>query len=181
MQGLRERGLPFVAINLEPVFGSIDCYAEVIESAMCRLERATGVPPVIVGHSMGGLAIRAWLSAQRQGNAADAAGRMHSVVTIGSPHHGTRLARLALVTNARQMRPGCAWLRALAATEDASIRSRFTCFHSHSDNIVIPAWSGALPEADNRHLPGVAHVQMVDQDAVWREVIARLGPDAEKA
>ena len=34
MRRLRRRGVPFVAVNLEPVFGSIDSYAATIEAAV---------------------------------------------------------------------------------------------------------------------------------------------------
>ncbi|HWI09801.1 MAG TPA: alpha/beta fold hydrolase, partial [Burkholderiaceae bacterium] len=87
MRRLRARGVPFVAVNLEPVFGSIDHYPQTIEDAVTRIELATGMPVVLVGHSMGGVAIRAWLARF------DADARVHRVLTIGSPHHGTWLAR----------------------------------------------------------------------------------------
>ena len=41
----RAEGVPFVAVNLEPVFGSIDDYPPIIEAAMRRLEAATGEKP----------------------------------------------------------------------------------------------------------------------------------------
>ncbi|MFY9514542.1 MAG: permease, partial [Rubrivivax sp.] len=53
---LHEAGVPFVAVNLEPVFGSIDAYVEALEQGVQQLERCTGVAPVAVAHSMGGLA-----------------------------------------------------------------------------------------------------------------------------
>ena len=34
MRRLQANGIPFVAVNLEPVFGSIDDYAAIVESAM---------------------------------------------------------------------------------------------------------------------------------------------------
>lgn len=109
LRELRARGVPFVAVDLEPVFASIDAYAPLIEEAVARLEAATGVPGVLVGHSMGGLAIRTWL--RRFG----ADPRVHRVVTIGSPHRGTWLARLALAPNATQMRLASPWLAELTA------------------------------------------------------------------
>src|SRR5258706_8228858 len=79
MAKLRRLGVPFIAVNLEPVFGSIDHYADIIEGAVRRIQSATGEAPVIVAHSMGGLATRAWLAAYR----ADT--RVHRVITIGTP------------------------------------------------------------------------------------------------
>ena len=164
MRELRAHGVPYVAVNLEPVFGGIDAYPRIIEAAVARLEAATRRPVVLVGHSMGGLAIRAWL---RQ---FDADARVHRVVTIGSPHQGTWLARFGHTASGRQMRQRNPWLTQLAADEPSSRMSRFTCFYGHCDNIVFPASSGTLPGATNLHLPGVAHVNMAFQPVVFDEV-----------
>ncbi len=168
LERLRADDRPCVAINLEPVFGSIDDYIVLIEAAVARIEAATGLPPLIVAHSMGGLATRAWLQA------CHADERCAGVVTIGSPHHGTWLARFALTANGRQMRRRGAWLTALAAAEPPLRYTRFTCFYGHCDNIVFPAGTATLPGADNRHLAGTAHVDMVMRAEVFTEVLRRL-------
>jgi hypothetical protein len=72
------------------------------------------------------------------------------------------------------MRIGSRWLAALAAAETPQRRARFICFYGHADNIVFPATTGTLADADNRHLPAVAHVAMVQHPAVWRMVTALL-------
>jgi triacylglycerol lipase len=161
---LRARGTPVIAIDLEPVFGSIDTYAARIDAAVRRLAQATGRPPIVVGHSMGGLAARRWLA--QPGNLDRAA----HLVTIGTPHAGTWIARLALSLNGTQMRQGGPWLAALAARETPAHHARFTCFYSHCDNIVFPASTATLPGADNRHLSGVAHVHMAFRPEVFAEV-----------
>jgi len=172
MRQLRELGVPFVAVNLEPIFGDIGDYADAIEDAMRRLERHTRLPPVVVAHSMGGLAVRAWLADQACGD------RVWRVVTIGTPHQGTWLARFGHTRNGRQMRQGNAWLASIAAVSGAE---RYVCFYSHCDNIVFPPSTAMLPGADNRHLPGVAHVHMVYQDAVFKEVRSCLAAGAAPA
>jgi triacylglycerol lipase len=168
MRRLRKMDAPFVAINLEPVFGSIDKYVEHIDVAVAQLESLSGRPPIIVAHSMGGLAVRAWLRDRRAEN------RVHSVVTIGTPHEGTWLARFAVTANARQMRRSSPWLRSLAASESAQCRALFTCFFGHCDNIVFPASTAMLPGADNRHVPAVAHVHLAFHPVVYGEVLGRL-------
>lgn len=154
LRPLRQAGRPFVAVNLEPVFGTIDDYLPVIEDAVCRVEAATGLPPVLVCHSMGGLAARAWLSLP--GNRRRAA----HVITIGTPHQGTWLSRFARAPNASQMRPGCDWLCQLSEREAPHEATQMTCWYSNADNIVFPASTATLPGADNLFLPGVAHVCM---------------------
>lgn len=164
MRRLKALNVPFVAVNLEPVAGSIDDYPLIIEAAMRQIESHTGLAPVLVGHSMGGLAIRAWL---RQFNA-DA--RVHRIVTVGSPHHGTWLARFGHTRNGRQMRLASSWLADLQAAEPSSRYARFTCFYGRCDNIVFPAQTATLPGAQNIHVAATAHVQMVFQEVVFSEV-----------
>jgi len=174
MARLRRAGVPFAAINLEPVFGSIERYVPLIDEAVRRVQAATGGPPLIVAHSMGGLATRAWL------NAHDADARVAGVVTIGTPHHGTWLARFALTASARQMRLHGPWVRALAQQEPPSRYARFTCFYSHCDNVAFPASTGTLPGADNRHVRGTAHVELNFHDDVFSEVWRRVGSGAQR-
>ncbi len=164
LERLHARGVPFVAINLEPVFGSIDDYSVTLDEAVQRLERATGMAPLIVAHSMGGLAVRHWWA---DGNNDQ---RVHHLVTLGTPHQGTWLARFAVTPNGRQMQQGSAWLRGLAAREPSDRAARFTCFYSHCDNIVFPPSTATLAGADNRHLPGVAHVHMASRPEPWQEL-----------
>jgi triacylglycerol esterase/lipase EstA (alpha/beta hydrolase family) len=168
MRRLHARGVPFVAVNLEPVFGSIDNYAAIIDQAVRAVERATGLPPVLVGHSMGGLAVRRWWSL-----AVDD-GRVSHAITIGTPHHGTWLARWAFSRNGRQMQLASRWLQQLQSTDTPARAARFTCFYGHCDNIVFPASNATLAGADNRHLPAVAHVHMADRPEPFDELLRRL-------
>lgn len=154
---LRDAKVPHVAVNLEPVFGSIDEYLPTVEAAVRRLEITTGRPPIVVAHSMGGLAVRRWW--RETGNAM----RIHHLVTLGTPHHGTWLARFAFVANARQMKPASPWLTDLAEQEPPDIGARMTCFYSRCDNIVFPPSHAMFAGADNIDLPGIAHVEMVDR------------------
>ena len=174
LQRLCADGTPFSAVNLEPVFGSIDDYAGTIEKAVRALERATGKPPVIVAHSMGGLVVRQWCA--EPGNLA----RIRHVVTLGTPHQGTVLARWAFSPNGRQMRRDSRWLSTLRGREAEHApqwAARFTCFYSHCDNIVFPASKATLEGADNRHLAGVAHVHMCTREEPYSE-LRRLLADA---
>ncbi len=168
LERLKAQDLPFVAVSLEPVFGSIDDYAATIESALKQLEDCTGCAPVIVAHSMGGLAVRRWWANQPDNS------RVFRLITIGTPHHGTWLARFAFSTNGAQMRQHSPWLQNLARHEPADRAALCTCFYGNCDNIVFPPSTGTLAGADNRHLPGVAHVHMVDQPEPWQETLGWL-------
>ena len=168
MEKLRARGVPFVAVNLEPVFGSIDNYTPLLAAAVQRVTMATGLAPVLVAHSMGGLACRAWLKTVPD----DALPQR--IITIGTPHNGTWLARFGSTLNALQMRPGDAWQMALSAAESPLRLSRFICFYGHADNIVFPASTATLPGADNRHIAACAHVHMAYRAEVWVELLQQL-------
>lgn len=160
---LRERGVPFIAVNLEPAFGSIDDYPPIIDDAVQRLTQATGMAPLLVCHSMGGVAVRAWL------RKAGAAARVHHVVTIGSPHRGTWIGRFSRVANGRQLALGNEWIEELGRAVPGGAGARFTCWYSNCDNMVFPVSTATLPGADNRFVPGAGHLAL----AYRPEVIAR--------
>lgn len=168
LRELSTRGHPFVAVNLEPVFGSIDDYGPVVDDAVRRVTAATGQPPVVVCHSMGGLAVRAWLGSGPH------ARRVHHVITIGTPHHGTWLSRLSFVTNGSQMRLDSDWMAQLHAQPPASDTVPFTCWYGNCDNIVFPASSACLPGADNRLVRGVAHVHLAFHPEVMQTSLRQI-------
>lgn len=150
---------PFIAVNLEPVFGSLDGYVATVDDAVQQITKATGRAPVLVGHSMGGMVIRAWLRKIRL-KSPNANLPVHRIVTIAAPHHGTWLARFSNVINSVQMRPQSAWVQQLQADENKADYANFVCWYSNCDNIVFPPQNCQLEGADNRFIPSVAHVAM---------------------
>lgn len=170
LEQLRRDGRAFVAVTLEPVNASIDDYAPAVEQAVQRVTRATGRPPLLVCHSMGGLVARAWL----RGAGTAARVRVRHVVTIGSPHGGTWLGKWSRQRNGRQMSRHSDWLQRLRAAEPADAAQRFTCWYSNCDNIVFPASTATLPGADNRFLPGVPHVALGFRPEVMRHAFEWL-------
>ncbi|MFP8779663.1 esterase/lipase family protein [Hydrogenophaga sp. RWCD_12] len=175
MRTLTARGVPYTSVNLEPVFGSIDDYLPLIDDAVRRAHQLTGRPPILVCHSMGGLAARAWRVATP-----DADERVAHIVTIGTPHQGTWLGQFSHVPNGRQMRLDSRWLQDLRQREaqrwSQGSYAGFTCWYSNADNIVFPASTATLPGADNRHVPGWPHVALAFVDEVLEgtlELVAR--------
>lgn len=160
-RALAAQGHAVEAVNLEPIWGSIDDYAPTIDAAVARLTALTGEAPLVVAHSMGGLAVRAWLRTS-PGNGE----RVAHVVTIATPHHGTWLARWGHGTNVQQMRVGSPWLRDLAAAEPPQRHRHFTCWHSAGDNVVFPLGTAVLAGAQVHELPHVGHVALVDDPRV---------------
>ena len=166
-------GHPVEAVTLAPAFASIDRHAEQVARAVDALRARTGHARVaVVAHSMGGLALRAYL--RRHGAEAVAA-----AVTLGTPHRGTRRARLAWGRNARQMRPGSAWLRRLAADEPETIGRLFTVVLARQDDIVVPSAGQTLPGATTVELDGIGHLsRAVDAGVARRGAPALRGQAA---
>jgi len=164
---LRALDRPVVAVDLVPVFGEIEAYAPIVETAVARVEAATGRAPVVLAHSMGGLAVRAWLA----GEPARAA-RVHRVITVATPHRGAWLASLGLTANARQMRMDSQWHTSLVGA--APHAARFTCWWSACDQVVFPPPVALMPGAESRPLEGVAHLSLIEQPEIWDDLLRRL-------
>jgi triacylglycerol lipase len=169
MKRLQLEQRTFVSVDMEPAFGSIDAYAPAIDKAVRQMQQATGLAPVIVAHSMGGLAARAWLAAYAAEHAG--AAPVHRVITLGTPHHGTWLGKFSHTLNGAQMRIGSAWLNALEKNEKKLHKPPFTCFYSNCDNIVFPVSTAKLEGADNRLVLHRGHIDMLNEpkviDACW--------------
>jgi pimeloyl-ACP methyl ester carboxylesterase len=148
-------------VNIEPVFGSIDLYAREIDAAVTRLRRASGAAQVVlVCHSMGGIAARAYL--RQHGDDA-----VRQVITLASPHHGTVFGLLGHGANARQMAKGCTYLTTLAGAETVARRRRFTCIATADDNLVVPRASPLLPDAQWHVVDGVGHLALLEDPRAW--------------
>ncbi len=150
---LEAAGWTVASHDLEPVYAEIDRYAAGIARRVDEVLAATGADKVIlVAHSMGGLAARAYL--RRHG-----AGKVAKLVTLGSPHRGTRIASLGLGPNARQMSVGSPWLKSLAEGEALPPATISIC--SLHDNYVFPQpAASSLAGAAGVAVSGVGHVAM---------------------
>ena len=164
-QHLEAAGWTVATISLEPVYTSIDNYVDPVARRIDEVLAATGAGQVIlVGHSMGGLVSRAYL--QRYG-----AARVARLVTLGTPHHGSVLARLGFGDNGRQMRPHSAWLQALAEPP-ATVGT--VAIYSPHDNFVMPPSLLELRGAQNLTIDGVGHLAMLYSPRVVQALLTAL-------
>ncbi len=165
---LRARGHAVFAVDLEPVFASIDDYAAAIEQAVQRLCAHTGHQQVaLIGHSMGGLAIRAWMRAHGTSRAALA-------ITLGTPHQGTQVSPHARAPNGKQMVWHSAWLQALGAGETAQTRALFRIAITPQDAIVFPQRAQVLPGVLPQVFDGLGHMELCSNAKVMDWVAAEL-------
>lgn len=111
----------------------------------------------IVGHSLGGLIARYYVT--RLGGDE----RVHTLVTMGTPHAGTHAAYALPLPVIAQMRPGSGFLEELAEPVP-ECRTRFIAYYSDADQFVLPQRNAALRHPDlrarNVKLHGVCHISM---------------------
>ena len=123
-----------------------------------RIVAETGYERIhVIGHSMGGLIARYYVT--RLGGDS----RVHTLVTLGTPHGGSYLAHLWGSDLMRQLRPGSALLRELASPAPGC-RTRFISYWSDLDQVVLPTGSAALHHPDlnvhNVEVRGVGHTSL---------------------
>lgn len=159
-RGLLARGLGDVtAVDLRPNTGSAPLErlgAQVDAAAQEALSRSADGRLDLVGFSMGALVSRWWL--QRGGGR----GRVRSFVSISGPHQGTLGAWALPLAGVRQMRPGSAFLRELAADPDPWGEAAVHCLYTPFDLMIVPPSSGVLPGARSvQALPVPLHRLMI--------------------
>lgn len=165
---LRRAGHPVLGVDLEPLFTSIDLYAPLIEKAVAELCRQTGAEKVaLIGHSMGGLAIRAWMRTY-------GTSRVARVITLGTPHVGTQIASRVKTDNGKQMLLRSAWLQELAASETALTRSLMRIAITPQDNIVYSQREQVLEGVPVTVFDGLGHLELCFNGAVAAWVLQQL-------
>ncbi len=153
LPGLRAAGVAApLAVSLAPVFGDIDRMVEQLAISIERALPASDQPLCLVAHSMGGLVARRYL--QRYGAARSVVG----LLTIGSPHHGSRVARWGLGRAAQQMRTDSPWLRSLP---EPGQHVNTLCIWSPVDNLVAPAESAQLDGRPELRVANCGHFELL--------------------
>jgi triacylglycerol lipase len=164
---LEKAGLAVATLNLEPMYGAIDDYVATLRQRIEEVCRDTGAQRLtLVAHSMGGLACRAYLA--RHG-----AGRVAKVITLGTPHRGSEIARIAPGRNGRQMEPDSPWLNALAA-KDLPKGVETTAIYSLHDNFVMPQERGSIEGWQLRPVIGLGHLTMGFSPRIADEIVAAI-------
>ncbi|MFD9536488.1 esterase/lipase family protein [Streptomyces sp. NPDC060010] len=118
----------------------------------------------LVGHSLGGLVARYYV--QRLGGDA----RVRTLVTLGTPHAGTRVAPfMDAHPLVRQMRPDSEVMAELAAPSPGC-RTRYVAFWSEFDAIMAPTGTARIEhpdlDAENVLVTGIGHLALAVHPAV---------------
>ncbi|GAA3606114.1 esterase/lipase family protein [Microlunatus ginsengisoli] len=126
----------------------------------------------IIGHSLGGLIARYYI--QRM----DGHRRVHTCVTLGSPHQGTTLAKIGkVVPLVRQLAPDSDVIAELTLpAPDCS--TRFIAFYSDIDHLILPHWSATIVHPDlnatNVAIHGVGHMSMPNNGRIAFQIASAL-------
>ncbi|MEU6851424.1 alpha/beta fold hydrolase [Actinacidiphila alni] len=157
------------ALNYSPLTCDIRSAAEDLGRHVERICAESGHGRVdLVGHSLGGLIGRYYV----QCLGGDA--RVRTLVTLGTPHTGTRVAPLlSPLPIVRQMRPDSALLAELAGPA-AGCRTRFVSFWSDLDPLMVPVAAARLEHpdlsAENVRVRGIGHLALPVHSGVAAEI-----------
>ena len=170
---------PVYTVTLEPLNGSIEAMMPTFESRIDAIIRETGQQEIIViAHSMGGLLARAYL-------AQVGATRIAKLITLGTPHHGSRIAALGVFECAKQMRYRSPWIEMLEVMEAANPPAiPALSIYTLNDDLVYPPESSVLEweGAENVPVSAVGHVALLYSESIAKRVIAAIrksGPPPE--
>ncbi|MCG7206322.1 esterase/lipase family protein [Streptomyces arenae] len=153
------------SLNYSPLTCDIRTAAELLGRHIEEICERTGSRRVdIVGHSLGGLIARYYV--QRLGGDL----RVRTLVTLGTPHSGTRVAPLADAHPiVRQMRPGSEVIEELARPAPGC-RTRFVSFWSDLDSLMEPVETARVEHPDlvteNVRVTGIGHLALPVHPAV---------------
>jgi pimeloyl-ACP methyl ester carboxylesterase len=142
-----------------------------------------GAPSVdVIGYSAGGVVARLWVQNH------DGASKARRVITLGSPHHGARIAAAgaaaapgACPVACQQLAPGSRLIAGLPAT--VSTPPGWLSLWTTDDQTVTPPDSARLEGAVNAALQSLcpalqlSHSELPSDAFVARLVIAALGPE----
>lgn len=181
-RGLRRRGFgTVVSINYSPLTADVRVAAAWLAQEVESLVAETGYERVhVVGHSLGGLIARYYVT--RLGGDQ----RVHTLVTLGTPHGGTFNAYVLPSHLCRQLRPGSELMRELSAPV-SGCRTRFVSYWSDLDQLVFPQRNARMTHPDltvrNIAIHGTGHMSLpINGDVVHRisTMLAHLGADGSQ-
>ncbi|WP_329335621.1 alpha/beta fold hydrolase [Streptomyces sp. NBC_00663] len=156
---------PIESLNYSPLTCDIRVAAELLGRHIEEICERTGSSQVdVVGHSLGGLIARYYV--QRLGGDL----RVRTLVTLGTPHSGTRVVPLADAHPiVRQMRPGSAVLEELSRPAPGC-RTHFVSFWSDLDHLMDPLETACIDHPDllaqNVQVSGIGHLALPVHPAV---------------
>ena len=165
---LKQRGWANVyAVSYTPPTIDARKLAQQVTDHVNRILVATGAEKAhLICHSMGGPLTRYAL------HHLGLAGKLDRVITLGSPHAGSRIAALFPAMGAAfQMRYHSDFLNELNKLDPTPGGAQFYSIYSNMDNFVLPASSPVLGgNARNIHVPYLGHCALLYAPAVLAHI-----------
>jgi hypothetical protein len=158
--------------SYSPLTLDVRSTAERMAEEVERLCEESGSDQIhIVGHSLGGLIARYYV--QRLGGA----DRVHTCVTLGTPHQGTVAARLLPWPLVKQLRPDSDLMTELAEPAP-ECQTRFVAFYSDVDQLIVPQRRARIRHPDliahNIRIDGVGHLSLPFHGEVVHQITGML-------
>jgi hypothetical protein len=172
-RGLHRRGFGrVVTTNYSPFTNDVRAAAAQLAANVEELVADTGYERIhVVGHSLGGLIARYYV--QRLGGHE----RVHTLVTLGTPHLGTRAAYLWPAQLGRQLRPGSDLMDELGQPAP-ECTTRFLSYWSDLDQMIVPKRNARVEHPDlqrrNRLVRGVGHMSLPIKGRLVHEITTAL-------
>ena len=159
---------PTYTVNLKPMSMPVVELSRILSRRIDEVMEATGASDVdVVAHSMGGIVAR-YVDINRTNR------RVRRLVTIGTPHKGTRAAELSIWRAAADLRIGCEAIQRMPELEPGVI----VAISSEHDNLVLPPENGKVGKnGTDVVVSGVGHLTMLTDPWVASEVIKALGEE----
>lgn len=179
---LSDRGWPVYALNMKQYNGTIGLDLLAKQVAEYVENRFPPQQPIdLVGLSMGGIVSRYYV--QRL----EGIKRVQRLITIGSPHYGTRMAYFLPLPGCLQMRPGSLFLQDLNHDVEMLEQIKFTSIWTPYDFIIVPAASAAQVRIEaTKQLLGkekkvlvFAHAMLVRNKKTLQAVVEALNEPIE--
>ena len=126
----------------------------------------------IVAHSMGGLVSRYYLQ--------ELGGYEHcqTLITLATPHHGTKAAYFYPGKGAGQMRPHSAFLEQLEASSHRLQHVRLLSYRTPLDLIILPSTSSHWEMAENHRVWALAHPLVMHMPSVQHNIMQVIRSEA---
>ena len=155
-------------MNYNVIGHDIPELAEQLYAHVEQVCEAAGAHKVhLIGHSLGGIVARYYIQAMAGWD------RVHTCITLGSPHQGTYAAFIGRGRAARQLRPGSIVIEQLRDTA-RPVLVRFISFYSNLDGMVLPPGNAkiASPElhAHNILVKDLGHMSLLVSKPLLRSM-----------
>lgn len=157
-------GRPAYSLDLRRL-DSLDAMALLLRDEIAARAAATPFRGVdLITHSMGGLVARLAMEDPATRD------RVATLITMGTPHRGSHLARLATTPFVLDLRPDSPMMERLASQTfwKNGEPTRLIALWSEADTTVLPSSSAAWDVAERHHMEGYTHLTYLLKPASWR-------------